>query len=122
MRRKWAWLSGAVIVVIAGFKAPPYFIDTGISQFSGEIERSVAANSIASAHKAMSGSFGALLATAYRVTEVTPAVEPCDGSPNMFEPAGKYASRVQIYTIFGLRYQILYLICGGDHYSIYPLE
>jgi len=116
------WLLGAVIVVIAGFQAPSYFIDRGISQFSSEMERGVAENSIASAYKAMSGSFGALLATAYRVTEVTPAVKPCDGSPNMFEPAGKYASQVQIYTIFGLPYQTLYLTCGGDNYSIYPQE
>lgn len=116
------WLLGTVIVVFAGFKAPSYFIDKGISQFPSEIERGVAENSISSAYMALSGSFGGLLATAFRVTEVTPALEPCDGSPNMFEPAGKYASRVQIYTVFGLPYQTLYLTCGGDHYSIYPLE
>lgn len=115
---KWFSLLSAPLILIAGFQAPRYLIDNGISQFASEIEREVAANSIRSAKKAMGNSFSALFATAYHVTFVRPAVEPCDGSPNMFKPAGKYASGVQIYTFFGFPYETVYLTCGGDSWTI----
>lgn len=117
-RWKWFWLFSVPLILIAGFQAPRYLIDNGISRFASEIEREVAANSIRSAKKAMSNSFSALFARAYRVTFVRPAAEPCDGSPNMFKPAGKYASGVQIYTFFGFPYATVYLTCGGDSWTI----
>lgn len=118
MKRGVWWTIAVVTILVAGFKTPSYFIDNGISKFHTEMERGVAANSIESSKMAMSGSFGALLVRAYRVTSVSLASEPCDGSPNMFKPAGKYASQVQLYTIFGLPYETVYLTCGGDSYTI----
>ena len=112
------WFITVVTVLFAGFKAPAYFIDNGISKFHTTMEREVAASSIRSSYMATSGSFGALIVRAYRVTSVSLASEPCDGSPNMFKPAGKYASQVQLYTIFGLPYETLYLTCGGDSWTL----
>lgn len=111
------WTIAVVTILVAGFKAPAYFIDNGISQFPTEMEREVAANSIRSSYMASEG-LGALIIRAYRVTSVSLASEPCDGSPNMFKPAGKYASQVQLYTIFGLPYETIYLTCGGDGWTL----
>lgn len=116
------WFILGLVVGVAGFAAPRFAIDDGISRYSREVERRVAINSIKTARKAGGRSFDALLTTAYRVIDIYIATEPCDGSPNMFLPDGDYASRVQTYTIFGLRYNTFNMTCGGDSFTTAPRE
>lgn len=113
----------AMILLVAGLKLPPYLIDDGLSRLGAGIERRVAENSIRSAQRVMNDKpIPRLLARAYKVTDVRLSSEPCDGSPNMFTPSGEYASEVQIYTIFGIPYEKIYMTCGGDNFTTAPRE
>lgn len=112
------WFVFSVIVGVTGFAAPRFFIDNGIYSYSNEVERRVAINSINAAQRAFRLSFDRPLITAYQITDVHIAAETCDDPPNMNLPEGGYASRLQTYTIFGLRYKTFHMGCGGDGWPV----
>lgn len=114
--------AATALLLFVGWYVPRRVVSNGIDRFAGDrAAHLVAQEAYYGAWMLRDNLVLRGLTPAVRVVEVKLVPGHCPaGDPGSDEPYADYQARVQFYTLFAIPAGVVYITCGGRHWSRIP--